>query len=336
MDGVESDIIELLRHDQLISAQTVKLTQLGGGVSSDVFLVEEVGKRFVVKRALPRLKVKDNWEANTSRNRVEYEFLRYLQGILPDCAPTVFAVGDGYFAMEYLGPEYKNWKELLLAGDCRVEVAAQAAKLLGTLHRISYGDAELAHRFETTANFHQLRTDPYLITTGSRHPALQKLFAAEAVRLEQTRECLVHGDLSPKNILIGNGRLVLLDCEVAWYGDPAFDLAFLINHLLLKSLYHAPLDRGLQSLIEEFIREYFFQRKLDAGAAHSLASRTSKLLLMLLLARIDGKSPVEYLRSDCKCNFVRSFVFDRLPRSGTDLNPLILDWFGCLRTQAWR
>lgn len=336
MAGAEPDILELLRRDQLASTRAVKLTPLGGGVSSDVFLVEEVGKRFVVKRALPRLKVKDNWEANISRNRVEYEFLHYLHGILPDCAPTVFAVGDGYFAMEYLGPEYKNWKELLLAGDCSLEVAQQAADLLGSLHRMSYGNAELARRFETTANFHQLRTDPYLITTGGRHPTLQKLFAAEAVRLEQTREGLVHGDFSPKNILIGNGRLVLLDCEVAWYGDPAFDLAFLINHLLLKSLYHAPLDRGLQSLIEEFIRVYFFQRKLDGSAAHSLASRTSKLLLMLLLARIDGKSPVEYLRSDCKRNFVRSFVFDRLPRAGADLNPLIADWFRCLQAQAWR
>ncbi len=330
------DILELLRRDRLVSAHAVLITPLGGGVSSDVFLVEQEAKRFVVKRALPRLKVKDNWQADTGRNRVEYEFLHYLRGIIPDCVPGVLAVCDGYFAMEYLGPEYKNWKEVLLAGDCRVAVAAQAARLLGMLHRISYGNAELARRFDTTPNFHQLRTDPYLLTTGRRHPALQKMFEAEALRLEQTRECLVHGDFSPKNILIGNGRFVLLDCEVAWYGDPAFDLAFLINHLLLKSLYRAPIDHGFEKLIEEFISTYFSERELHGSAGAVFSSRTAKLLLMLLLARIDGKSPVEYVNGEDKRNFVRAFVSDRLARPGMDLNRLVVDWFRGLQTEVWR
>lgn len=325
----ESPILDKLRHDHLVSGHKVLVIPLGGGVSSDVFLIEDEGKRFVVKQALPQLKVRDHWQADTSRNRVEYEFLRYLSRIVPDAVPAVLGVGADYFAMEYLGPEYRNWKELLLSGDCQPQHAVRAARILGTLHRVSFGDPELARRFDTTPNFHQLRTDPYLLTTGWRHPALQERFEQEAVRLENTRECLVHGDYSPKNMLIGNGRTVLLDCEVAWYGDPAFDLAFLLNHLLLKSLYHAPLDRGLQEIIGTLIAAYYDERRMENTGA--LDSRTANLLLMLLLARIDGKSPVEYL-TEPKQGFVRKFVNSRLSIP-TSTHEVVRDWFAGLQTR---
>jgi len=329
MAGNESPILDQLRRDHLVSGHSVLVTPLGGGVSSDVFLIEDGGKRFVVKQALPQLKVKDDWQADTSRNRVEYEFLRYLSRIVPDAAPAVFAAGSDYFAMEYLGSEYRNWKELLSSGDCQPEHAIRAARILGTLHRVSFGDPELARRFDTTPNFHQLRTDPYLLTTGRRHPALQERFDQEAVRLESTRECLVHGDYSPKNMLIGNGRTVLLDCEVAWYGDPAFDLAFWLNHLLLKALYHAPHDPGLKGMIGAFTAAYYDERRMERDGA--LDSRTATLLLMLLLARIDGKSPVEYLTS-AKQDFVRNFVAARLSAL-TSAHEVVRDWFTCLSTR---
>ena len=324
-----SPILDVLRRDQLVSGHYVLVTPLGGGVSSDVFLIEDEGKRFVVKRALPQLKVKDQWQADTSRNRVEYEFLRYLSRIVPDAAPAVFAVGADYFAMEYLGPEYCNWKELLLGGDCQPQHATRAARILGTLHRVSFGDPDLACRFDTTPNFHQLRTDPYLLTTGRRNPTLREHFEQEAVRLEETRRCLVHGDYSPKNILVGSDRMVLLDCEVAWYGDPAFDLAFLINHLLLKALYHAPLDYGLQEIIGTMIAAYYDERQMED--TKSLDSRTARLLLMLLLARVDGKSPVEYL-TEAKQDFVRDFTRSRLSAPNRT-NDVVRDWFAGLETR---
>ena len=68
----------------------------------------------------------------------------------------------------------------------------------------------------------------------------REVLRAEAERLVTCRSVLVHGDFSPKNLLVSGDRLVIIDCEVAWYGDPAFDLAFLLNHLCLKALYHAP------------------------------------------------------------------------------------------------
>ena len=187
--------------------------------------------------------------------------------------------------------------------------------------------------FDTTSNFHQLRTDPYLLTTGRRHSDLQQAFEQEALRLERTRECLVHGDYSPKNMLVGKGRVVLLDCEVAWYGDPAFDLAFLINHLLLKSLFHSPVTTPLQQLIEVFLATYYQERAVEPAQKVNLHLRIGRLLLMLLLARIDGKSPVEYLTNEQKRDFVRNFVRWRLSSARFDLGEIIADWFSGLPPQ---
>ena len=324
----ELRILDRLRRDAVVSENAVS-KPLAGGISSDVFLIEDGEKRFVVKQALPCLKVEDHWPADTSRNRNEYEFLRYLGRVLPVAAPRVFAAGKDYFVMEYLGPEYRNWKTLLLRGEIRQHHALQAAETLGTLHRTSFGIAQLQTRFATTSNFHQLRTDPYLLTTGRRHPDLQKAFEQEAARLEQTRECLVHGDYSPKNMLIGNGRMVLLDCEVAWYGEPAFDVAFLVKHLLLKSLFHAPANTALPQAIAAFLVKYHEERALPAVQAADLDRRIAPLLLMLLLARMDGKSPVEYL-TESKRDFVRSFVCSELPSSRLGLHAVISKWFSTL------
>ena len=227
-------ILKLLRADGLLRTDHARAVPLTGGVSSDVFLVEDGPRKFVVKQALAKIKVHDLWQADISRNRTEFEYLNFVGRVLPEAVPKVFAAGDGYFTMEYLGEGFVNWKQMLLLGQCLPEHAAQAGRTLGMIHRVSSGNAEAARTFDTTENFHQLRSDPYLVTTGQRHPELREYFERETIRLESTRECLVHGDYSPKNILIGNGRQVILDCEVAWYGDPSFDLAFLLNHLLVE------------------------------------------------------------------------------------------------------
>ena len=196
----------------------------------------------------------------------------------------------------------------------------------------SAADPQAASLFDTTSNFHQLRIEPYLLTTGQRHSPLTGYFEEEAARLERTRECLVHGDYSPKNILVGNQRLVLLDCEVAWYGDPSFDLAFLVNHLLLKSLYHAPKNIGVQSLFANLVNTYCLERGFGKDMQLEFELRTARLLLLLLLARIDGKSPVEYLDIG-KRDFVRRFVTSELRAGAVTLVGLATDWFRALHKQ---
>jgi aminoglycoside phosphotransferase (APT) family kinase protein len=118
-----------------------------------------------------------------------------------------------------------------------------------------------------------------------------------------TRLALMHGDVSPKNILQGPEGPVFLDSECACYGDPAFDLAFCLNHLLLKSAWQPQWrDRYMQcfeSLFAGYVSEIDWERQA------ALEARAASLLSALLLARVDGKSPVEYITTDAQKAYVR-------------------------------
>jgi aminoglycoside phosphotransferase (APT) family kinase protein len=323
---VQPSLIELLRRDGVISAGA-RLQPLSGGVSSDIFLIEDAGPPRVVKRALPTLRVADVWNASISRNEYEKRYLNYVSRFLPDSVPTVLAEGDGYFVMPYFGSDFTTWKSRLLSNDIRLEDAEAAATFLGRVHEHSRNDPGAARLFDSLSNFRQLRIDPYLLTLGKRYPEIQGVVRAEADRLAAWRECLVHGDFSPKNMLLNESQLIVLDAEVAWYGEPAFDLAFVISHLLLKSLFHAPRDLGLRRLVETCTACYLQCRRLSHSEQASLQARVGMLVSLLLLARVDGKSPVEYL-DEPRRRAVRSFVLPALqrePRSNS--NALCDDWF---------
>ena len=308
---------DILLERKLIASRDATITPLSGGVSSDIFLVEDLtlpgpDKRFVLKMALPKLRVKDDWFADVSRNRHEQDYIDYVGAFLPDAVPRILyrAPEHGFFTMEYLGGEFQNWKTMLMKGMLDVEDAKTAGEILGRIHSESWDDPAAAERFDTGKNFHDLRIEPYLITTGQRHPPLRPLFEDEARRIAETRRCLVHGDYSPKNILVSTQRMVLLDCEVAWFGDPVFDVAFLLNHFMLKMLVHPTGREALADMVGGAFEAYASQ--LSWNRRTMALSPLSRLLLMLMLARVDGKSPVEYLRDESQRQAVRGFVYDKL------------------------
>jgi aminoglycoside phosphotransferase (APT) family kinase protein len=312
--------------DGTLASPDASMTSLNGGVSSDVYLVVDLNRRFVVKQALAHLKVKESWQADIARNISERDYLGYVGKRLPNAVPALIEAKDGYFVMEYLGDGFVNWKDLLLAGRCDPSHATLAGNTLGTIHGMSSNDKEAEVLFNTTRLFHQLRTDPYLLTTGRRHPEFEKLFQDEAERLDATRECLVHGDYSPKNMLIKGNRLVVLDCETAWYGDPAFDIAFLLCHLLLKGLYHGPKQVGACECAAAAVDAYFKAFGMNAERQAEVEERTAKLTLMLLLARVDGKSPVEYLTASSR-QFIRRFATRQLGSLPLKLGAVSDSWF---------
>ena len=286
----------LYRHGLAARDEQAAWTPLAGGVSSDIWRVDLPGRSICVKRALPKLRVGSDWHAPVSRNRYEWEWLRLAAGIVPLSVPEPLAHDAelGLFAMSFLpGERYPVWKQQLLAGKVDLDTAARVGHLLATLHNASAGSAEVAAAFDTTENFRALRLDPYLVATGLRHPDLQPVLAALVERTAQGRIALVHGDVSPKNILVGPDAPVLLDAECAWYGDPAFDIAFCLNHFLLKAVL---LPQHLEALLQAFeamATSYLDDVRFEKRAG--LEARAACLLPALALARIDGKSPVEYL-----------------------------------------
>src|SRR5215469_15783872 len=319
----QNTFLKMLYRDGVVHSPDAQLVPLSGGVSCDIYLVEDGTDRFVVKRALEKLRVAADWFADIHRNRTEWEYIRYVSEFLPDAMPRLRQCSetDNYFAMEYFNGKFSNWKQLLMAGQARQEHAAHAGNILAQIHRHSTGDTKAMRLFDTTPTFFQLRIEAYLLATGAKHPALRSQFEAEAARIAQARECLAHGDFTPKNILISDERMVLLDCEVAWFGEPAFDVASLLNHFFLKSLFHTPNDFGMRAMIEDFWSAYQSTRP-----SPDLEPRVGRLLLMLMLARVDGKSPVEYFDAGHQ-QFVRDFASRHLPKENFSLHHITDAWF---------
>ncbi len=318
-------LIPALRAAGLVRSDRPILEPLTGGVSSEIILVSEGGRRFVVKRALAKLRVRDDWFADTSRSRSELAYLKRAEEIAPGCTPRIlYSPPSGeWFAMEYLGAEFANWKARLLEGRAEPAPARQAGRLLGSIHRATWADSEAARTFATLENFRQLRLEPYLATAARRVPDLAPQLLAVERALANTALALVHGDFSPKNILISADRLVILDAEVAWFGDPAFDTAFLISHFLLKGLCHPANPGPFLDLTTEFWPAY--AQAVGQPRGEELEARTAKIVLCLMLARVHGKSPVEYLNASQQTK-VTSFVRLHLPNAPVRVSELTGAW----------
>jgi aminoglycoside phosphotransferase (APT) family kinase protein len=306
---------EALRLLRSAGLQTGPVEALSGGVSSEIWKVGDV----CVKRALPRLRVAQRWEAPIERNRYERLWLEIAGQAAPGAAPRVLASDDdaGLFAMQYL--PLPVWKERLRQGDAVPAFAAQVGATLGAIHSATAGRPEVAERFATDAIFYSIRLEPYLVSTGMAHPDLQAKIQSLVQQTAQTKLCLVHGDVSPKNILVGARGPVFLDAECAWYGDPAFDLAFCLNHLLLKCLW-TPAARG--AFLECFDR--LSSSYLASVPFPEVEKRSAALLPALLLARVDGKSPVEYL-TDAQRELVRRIARELIP-TATSLRQIRDAW----------
>jgi aminoglycoside phosphotransferase (APT) family kinase protein len=299
-------VAALSRLDLVRPADCARFTPLSGGVSSDIWRVDRARGPICVKRALAKLKVAADWRAPVERNAYEVAWMETAGRLVPGSAPRILGhdCGAGLFAMDYLDPaDYRLWKAELMAGRAEPAFAALVGRSLAAIHAGTAGDPAVAERFPTDAIFHAIRLEPYLEATARAHPDLAPALITLVEVTAQTKCALVHGDVSPKNILIGPHGPIFLDAECAWYGDPAFDLAFCLNHLLLKSRWSPTAAAGYLDCFRQLARAYLAGVAWEEPAA--IEGRAARLLPGLLLARVDGKSPVEYITAEADKNMVR-------------------------------
>lgn len=317
----------LIEHRLMSRGELATWTPLTGGVSSDLWRVDLPDRTICVKGALERLKVADDWEAPLSRNAVECAWLRFAARHVPGHVPRVLAsdADSALFAMEYLPPaSYPVWKAQLMSGDVSAHTATAVGDMLGRLHAASTRDPAVPAAFATDDNFAALRIRPYLLTTARRDPDSASALKALARRTASTKLALVHGDVSPKNILVGPCGPVLLDAECAWFGDPAFDVAFCINHLLLKTV-RSPVDGPALTAAAALLIERYAPH-VSWEPWENLEQRAATLLPALILARIDGSSPVEYLTDPAVQELVRRHARALLANPVGRLLPLLTGW----------
>ncbi len=321
----------LARMGLVAPGEPVNGTALTGGVSSDIWRVDLSSGPICVKRALPKLKVDAQWRAPVERNRYEVAWMRAAELIVPGAAPPVLGEDPETctFSMAFLKPDrYPLWKNQLMAGEVSAEFARRVGEVIGRIHAASAGRDDFAVAFRTDENFYAIRLEPYLIAAARKHPDVAGILEGLASSTAKSRKVLVHGDVSPKNILAGPSGPVFLDAECAWYGDPAFDLAFCLNHLLLKGLIVERAREELKRAFEALRAAYL--SAVDWEPAEELEARTARLLPGLTLARVDGKSPVEYLQRETDRHRVRATAKALLARPEDGLVEVGARWWRAL------
>jgi aminoglycoside phosphotransferase (APT) family kinase protein len=228
--------------------------------------------------------------------------------------------------MAYLDPvDYPCWKDSLRDGTIDPAFAASVGEVLVRIHEKTANRDEIAKNFSNDAMFEALRIEPYLLATASRHVDQADRLSALAETTRVTKRSLVHGDVSPKNILQGPEGPVFLDSECACYGDPAFDFAFCLNHLLLKSIWRPQWRTAYADCFEALAAGYLARVAWEPVA--DLEHRASGLLAALLLARIDGKSPVEYITDESDKARVRQIALRFLDQPARTLREISDAWW---------
>lgn len=324
--NAEALVASLARMNLIAPHERPAITPLAGGVSSDIWKVETARGPIAIKRARAQLKVAQEWYAPVERNAYEVKWFRAAEAVVPGATPEVLGEdrAAGLFAMRYLEPaHYPVWKEELRDGRVDTAFAAEVGRRLSRIHAATAGDPAVAAAFATDATFHAIRLEAYLEATARAHPRVGDRLMVLSRDTLATKRTLVHGDVSPKNILAGPRGPVFLDAECAWYGDPAFDLAFCLKHLLLKCLWTPAASAAFLDSFGALAQAY-----LDGVTwepRNELEARIAHLLPGLWLARVDGKSPVEYLDEEGKAR-VRSVALTLLKRPPDSLQIIRAAW----------
>jgi aminoglycoside phosphotransferase (APT) family kinase protein len=301
------DILDsLVRMHLMPPGATPPGAPLTGGVSSDIWRIDLPAGPVCIKRALAKLRVEADWRAPVARNLYEASWMRRAAAAAAGVVPALLGQDDeaGALAMEYLpAADYRLWKSELRDGRAEPKFAAAVAATLARIHAATAADPAMAEEFPTDDIFYDIRLEPYLVATARAHPDRAAALLALVETTRHTKLALVHGDVSPKNILNGPAGPVFLDAECAWWGDPAFDLAFCLNHLLLKCLWTPTARDGFLICFDALAATYLAGVTWEDPAA--LEARAAHLLAGLLLARVDGKSPVEYITAEADKDRVR-------------------------------
>jgi 5-methylthioribose kinase len=296
-------LIVYLRERHLLHADEVPhVSALSGGISSNTMLIRRASsENLVVKQALPKLRVAVDWCSDPRRIHHEALGMKWLDRFCPPGSVTTLVFEDfeeHLLIMQAVPEPHQNYKDLLLAGDVKFDHVIRFAEMLAAIHRESFSQREIvAPIFWDRSFFETLRVEPYYRYAAARVPESRSFLAALVMETFNTRLSLVHGDYSPKNILLFQGKMVLLDHEVIHFGDPAFDVGFALAHLLSKA-HHLRDKRPLLVQASLLFAERYLDGLNGLEWRSTMESRAVRHTVACLLARVAGRSTLEYLGID--------------------------------------
>lgn len=287
--------VEYARERGWIGPGPARAELLSGGVSNCVLRIEHDAGRLIVKQSRPQLRTTAPWFSDVARIYREEDAQRLLAAALPGWVPEVLFSdrANHAYAMEHAPADARTWKELLLAGEMDTTTARDAGLLLRTIHGVEVTPPE---RFADRTVFRQLRTEPFYDRVCERHPDLADAIRPLVEAMETARVGLCHGDFSPKNLLVSEESLLLVDHETAHLGEPAMDVGFFFSHLLLKAIRSPQWREPMFAVVRAALKAYGRSPTARRGLGH---------LGVCLLARVDATSPVDYLPRESQKDAVR-------------------------------
>lgn len=276
-----------------------------GGVSSKTAIVKVENRWYFAKQAREKLLVEEEWIADVDRIAIETEGNRVFHRIMPDVVPKVLLYDQENKIMvrEAVSDEFVMWKNDLLNGVLDFKIADMVVRTLANFHNHTATDSSIAETFSNRRILHQLRISPYFEFLISRHPYIGSEIKALIEQSLSRKHALVHGDYSPKNILTKEEAICVLDFEIAHFGDVSLDLSFLLSHITLKAFYHTAWFDAFLCMARFMADTYFHHIHFESRA--NLESHAVKMYGLFLLARVDGKSTVEYLNDEAAKQEVR-------------------------------
>lgn len=195
--------------------------------------------------------------------------------------------------MTAVSQPHENWKDLLLRGGGSLEHARSFGRLLARIHNAGSAHPRLELEFSERRFFEELRLEPYYGYTTTQVPAARPFLEQLIHDTRARRHALVHGDYSPKNVLIHADGLTILDFEVIHFGDPAFDIGFSLTHFLSKAHYMPARRAALLGMARAYWGAYVAD--LVEPLRDIVGRFAARHTLACCLARVAGRSPLEYL-----------------------------------------
>ena len=289
----EDTVVAYLIEKGIISAtDKAEVEVLTGGVSNVVLAITTSDKKLVLKQALAELKVAEKWEADQRRAIVEANAIALFHKLSPEQVPNLVFLDPERFILilDRVPVGSTVWKTDLLDGVINPDVAGVLGKTLAQWHNFGQTNKEARLQFMEDSLFEQLRVDPFYRFVAAKNELIKPIIDKLISELEGDKTTIVHGDFSPKNIMVGmDEQVYILDFEVTHVGNPVFDLAFLLAHLLCKLFRtNEPLD---EKMLIASAQRFFASYQEIRSISESLSLHTA----LIALARVEGKSPVNYL-----------------------------------------
>ncbi len=308
-----------IKNEKIINVEPLK-----GGVSCEIYKVDTTTNSYCIKKALKKLRVEKDWYADPIRSYYEYLWLKKTKKILPSSIPEVISYNrmKNYLIIEYLNmSRYSNLKEDLLKGKVDLDNLNKIAKKLLYIHKNLKSNYNKKIFQTHNFNFIKLRINPYLLELNKTYPELKKYINETVNLLRNNQHTVIHADFTPKNILVSKNKQIILDAETANYGDPSFDIVSLINHLIIKLLFVNKNKKNFVLALKKIFNTY--HSNVTWEEKQDIIKRSLTLLPLMMLARVDGKSPVEYIKNNNEKNKLRRIALDLIKIQNYDFNTFV-------------